>query len=76
VVHRHGVRIVGHANVPSRIAVDATSLYARNLFNFLSLMVDKETKGLKVDWSDQLVAGTGLTRDGKIVHPAFAPKAG
>ena len=49
--------------------MDASSLYARNLFNFVSLIVDKETKGLKLDWDDEIVKGAGLTRDGEIVHP-------
>jgi NAD(P) transhydrogenase subunit alpha len=70
VVDVNGVRIVGHVNVPSRLAADASSLYARNLLAFLALFFDKE-KNFKVDWSDQIVAGTGLTRDGRIVHPSF-----
>src|SRR4029450_13567844 len=42
-VQKHGVKLVGHATVPSRLAADASSLYARNLLNFLTLLVDKET---------------------------------
>ena len=49
VVVKHGVKLVGHTNVPSRIAVDASALYARNLFNFLGLMIDKKTGALKID---------------------------
>src|SRR3546814_20316295 len=49
VVEKYGVRIVGHTNVPSRIAVDASALYAKNLLNFLTPLVDKETKALKID---------------------------
>jgi NAD(P) transhydrogenase subunit alpha len=71
VVVKHGVSMVGHNNVPSRIAVDATSLYARNLLNFVTLLVDKETKGLKVNWEDEIVKGVALTRDGDIIHPMF-----
>jgi NAD(P) transhydrogenase subunit alpha len=72
VVVKHGVKIVGHLNMPSRTAVDSSALYARNLVNFLTPLVDKETKQLKIDWDDEIVKGTALTRDGKIVHPAFA----
>jgi proton-translocating NAD(P)+ transhydrogenase subunit alpha len=72
VVVKHGVKIVGHLNLPSRLAADATSLYARNLLAFVSLMIDKETKGLKINWDDEIIKGTGLTRDGKVVHPALA----
>jgi NAD(P) transhydrogenase subunit alpha len=70
VIEHHGVKIIGHWNVPSRIAVDASALYARNLLAFLTPMVAKEG-GLKIDWSDPIVAGTALTREGRIVHPHF-----
>jgi NAD(P) transhydrogenase subunit alpha len=72
VVVKHGVKIVGHLNVPSRLAADASSLYARNLLAFVSLMIDKESKSLKINWDDEIIKGTGLTRDGKVVHPALA----
>ncbi len=72
VVVKHGVKIVGHANYPSRIAADASALYARNLFNFISLIVDKKEGGLKIDPADDIIKGTQLTRDGAIVHAAFA----
>src|SRR5258706_11387923 len=71
VVVKHGVSIVGHNNVPSRLAVDATALYARNLLNFVTLLIDKETKALKVNWEDDIVKGVALTREGAIIHPAF-----
>ena len=69
----NGVKLVGHANMPSRIAADASALYAKNLLNFLGLIVDKETRGLKIDIADEIVKGTLVTRDGQIVHPALAP---
>jgi NAD(P) transhydrogenase subunit alpha len=72
VVVKHGVTLVGHANYPSRIAVDASSLYARNLFNFLAPFAKKGGGALEIDWNDELVKGTLLTRDGGIVHPSFA----
>ena len=76
VVVRHGVKIVGHLNVPSRIAVDASALYARNLLSFLTPLIDRETKALKIDWDDEIIKATALTRDGKVVHPAFAGEGG
>jgi NAD(P) transhydrogenase subunit alpha len=73
---RHGnVSILGFTDLPSRIAVDASSLYARNILNFLQPLVDKETKSLKPDWDDEIVKGTLLARDGKVVHPSLAPPA-
>jgi NAD(P) transhydrogenase subunit alpha len=72
IVEVGGVRIVGHRNVPSRLPEVASALYARNLLAFLTPLVSKDTKALAVNWEDEIVKGTGLTRDGKIVHPAFA----
>ena len=66
----HGVTFMGYTNLPGRLAVDASSLYARNLFNS-SLFVDKETGDAKLDWEDEIIKGAGLTRDGAIVHPAL-----
>ena len=67
----HGVTLMGTTNLPGRLAADASSLYARNLFNFLSLVIDKETGTVKLDWEDEIIKGAGLTRDGAIVHPAL-----
>lgn len=71
VVEKYGVKIVGRINMPSRIAVDSSALYAKNLLNFITPFVDKDTKSLKMNWEDDVVKGTGLTRDGAVVHPAF-----
>jgi proton-translocating NAD(P)+ transhydrogenase subunit alpha len=73
IVVKNGVSIVGLLNIPSRIAVDASALYARNLLAFLTPLFDKETKALKINWDDEIIKATALTRDGKVVHPAFAP---
>jgi NAD(P) transhydrogenase subunit alpha len=71
IVEKHGVRLVAHANVPSRVAVDASSLYARNLLAFLGLLIDKETKLLKLDRADEIVKATLLTTGGAVVHELF-----
>ncbi|SMF44729.1 NAD(P) transhydrogenase subunit alpha [Alteromonadaceae bacterium Bs31] len=71
VVEVDGVTIVGHFNLPSRLAADASSLYARNLFAFLEPHINDETKVINFDWEDEIVAATVLARDGKIVHPQF-----
>ena len=65
---RHGVRIVGHRNVPSRLAADASALYARNLYNFLSAFWDKEAARPALPDEDEIVRGVRLTRSGKLVH--------
>ena len=69
------VKIVGYLNVPGRLAASASSLYAKNLLTFLETLIDKKEKKLAVNWDDELVKGTVLTRDGAIVHPNFKPKA-
>ena len=75
VVEMGGVKIVGHLNVPGRIAASASSLYAKNLFAFLDILVDKNSKALAVKWDDEIVKATALTRDGAVIHPSFAPKS-
>jgi NAD(P) transhydrogenase subunit alpha len=70
----HGVTLMGYSNLPGRLAVDSSSLYSRNLFNFVSLFVDKKTGALALNWDDEIIKGAGLTRDGAIVHPALQPK--
>jgi NAD(P) transhydrogenase subunit alpha len=72
VTTKSGVKIVAHANMASRIAVDASQLYARNLLAFLALLIDKE-KRLAIDRSDEIIRATLLTEGGEIVNPAFAP---
>ncbi|MGD0142232.1 MAG: Re/Si-specific NAD(P)(+) transhydrogenase subunit alpha [Rhizomicrobium sp.] len=71
VIEVHGVTIMGYTNLPARLAVDTSSLYARNLLNFVSLIVDKKTGTLALNWDDEIVKGAGLTRDGAIVNPAL-----
>ncbi len=68
VVEAHGVKIVGHINVPSRVAVDASALYAKNLLNFLTPMVDGESKALKIDEEDEIITAATITKDGAIVN--------
>jgi H+-translocating NAD(P) transhydrogenase subunit alpha len=74
VAELNGVKIVGYRNVPGRIAATASSLYAKNLYAFLEILIDKKTKQLAVNWDDDIVKATALTRDGAIVHPNFKPK--
>jgi NAD(P) transhydrogenase subunit alpha len=73
VVHNN-VTIIGHANIPSRIATDSSALYARNILNLLTLFIDKDKKELALNWDDDILKGMALTRDGAIVHPNFTFK--
>lgn len=74
VVVKDGVSIIGHHNVPSRLATDASALYAKNLLNLLNLIIDKEDAKLAIDWDDEIVQGIALTKDGKVIHPNFTAK--
>jgi len=75
VTDRAGVKIVGYRNLAGRLAATASSLYAKNLYAFLELLIDKKTKLLAVNWDDDIIKATALTRDGAIVHPGFKPKS-
>ncbi len=67
-----GVTILGFTNVPGRLAADASNLYAKNLYNFVAAFYDKEANTFAVDWDDEIIKGVALTREGKVVHPAFS----
>lgn len=74
VVDVDGVSIVGHHNFPGRVATDASALYAKNLLNYLTLLVAEDASGNKsisVPWEDEIIIASNLTRDGNIVHSAF-----
>jgi NAD(P) transhydrogenase subunit alpha len=71
----NGVKIVGHLNVPGRIAATASLLYAKNLYTFLDTMVDKETRKIALNRDDELVKATMLTDGGAVVHPNFVNAA-
>lgn len=70
----NGVKIFGPLNLAGTIAVNASSLYARNLLAFLETMIDKKEKTLAVNWDDELIKGTLIAKDGQIVHPNLATK--
>ena len=67
-------KIVGYLNVPGRLAASSSALYAKNLLTFLETMIDKKEKKLAVNWDDELITATMLTKDGAVVHPNFKPK--
>ena len=71
VIDHNGVTIMGYRNLARHLPVDASSLYARNLFNFLSPFLNKESGKLELNWDDEVVKGTGLTRNGEVVHPSL-----
>ncbi|MDX1923427.1 MAG: Re/Si-specific NAD(P)(+) transhydrogenase subunit alpha [Alphaproteobacteria bacterium] len=70
-VQLHGVKVVSPANIASSVAVDASALYAKNVLQFLSLIVDAKTGQLAINWEDEIIKATALTKDGAIIHPNF-----
>jgi NAD(P) transhydrogenase subunit alpha len=72
VVTANDVKIIGHLNVAGRLAATASQLYAKNLYNFLETMIDKPNKKLAINYEDELVKATLLTRGGAVVHSTFA----
>lgn len=75
IVDHKGVAIMGHENLPGKLAGNASSLYAKNLQNFVDLIVSPEGE-MKLDWEDEIITGSGLMRDGKIVHSILTEKKG
>ncbi len=74
VVDVNGVLIMGYANMPGRLSADASSLYARNLLNFLTPFTNGDEGALALDWEDEIIKGVALTHGGAVIHPAFAPE--
>lgn len=70
-VEHNGVIIIGPINLPGQVPGNASALYARNLYTFVETMIDKEAGALKINWDDEIIKGTAITRDGQIVHPSL-----
>lgn len=73
VVEKHGVKIVGHANVPSRLARDASKLYSKNLLNFVTLLFDKDSKALNFNMEDEIIKESTVVLHGKIARDDLMP---
>jgi H+-translocating NAD(P) transhydrogenase subunit alpha len=71
VVEHKGVSVAGPLNLAGEVPVNASALYAKNLFAFLETMFDKKDKVLKVNWDDEIIKGTLVAKDGRIVHPSL-----
>jgi NAD(P) transhydrogenase subunit alpha len=67
-VVKHGVNLIGIANIPSLVAADSSALYARNLLNFLGLMLDAKTGEFKINREDEIIAGTQVCAGGELLR--------
>ncbi len=70
VVTHKGITIMGYTNLPGRLSGNASALYAKNLQNFIDLMISEDGK-LAIDWEDEIITGCALTHDGKVIHPVL-----
>ena len=66
IVYHNNVKIVGYANIPGRVAKDSSALYAKNIFNFISLLVNKDTKKISFDLEDEILNSVLLTHEGNL----------
>ena len=66
-----GVLVSGSKNITSEIAQDASALFSKNLLNFFMILIDNDTKELNIDWEDEIITGTALTKNGEIIHKEF-----
>lgn len=71
IVEYNGVKIIGYSNVPGRVAKDASSLYAKNIVNFLALILNKEEKNINIDWEDEIINSVVLTYNGQVKLERF-----
>ncbi len=70
-IMHEGIRIMGPLNIAGKVPGNASSLYARNLQTFSELIIDPENGAIAIDWDDDIIKGTALTRDGEVIHPAL-----
>ena len=68
IVVKHGVHLIGIANLPGLVAADSSALYARNLMNFLNLMLDANSGEFKINREDEIIAGTLVCADGEVIR--------
>ena len=71
VILHNNVKIIGYANVPGKVAKDASNLYSKNIFNFLSLLINKDQTKVIFDWKDEIISSVVLTYDGKVRLESF-----
>lgn len=74
IVIKSDIKIIGYDNMPARVPFDSSRLYARNLCNFVQLMINQKMNKIKIDFEDEIVQSCLLTHDGRIVHPNFSQK--
>jgi NAD(P) transhydrogenase subunit alpha len=71
IVNINGVLVSGSKNITSEIAQDASALFAKNLLNFFKILIDNDTNEINIDWEDEIITGTALTKNGEIIHERF-----
>ena len=67
-----GVHVVGSKDITSTISEDASALFSKNILNFLTLLIDSESKSISIDWDDEIIQGILVTKNNEIVHKEFS----
>ena len=70
VVDRNGVQIIGCTNLASTVAIDASALFAKNLLNFVTPLINRSENKIEINMQDEIIVGSMITKDGKVVHDA------
>ena len=70
VVDRSGVQIIGCTNLASRVAIDASALFAKNLLNFVTPLINRSENKIEINMQDEIILGSMITKDGEVVHDA------
>jgi NAD(P) transhydrogenase subunit alpha len=68
VIEKHNVKLIGHSNLPGRLAGDASNLLAKNYYNFFMLLWDKDNKNININFNDEIIKGTCITHKGEVVN--------
>lgn len=65
----NGVTVIGNSNLAAAFPASASPLFAKNIYNFLSILYNAETKSFNYNFEDELIKGTCLCHQGKVIHP-------
>lgn len=71
VVDINGVKLIGYSNLPGRLATESSTLFARNLYNLVTLIYDATKKSISLDLDDDIIKGALITHNGKTVHSDY-----
>ena len=68
IINHKGVKIIGYSNYPSRIPGDSSTLFSKNVFNFIKILMDEENKNIKINLEDEIISNTLISYQGKLMN--------